>query len=135
MSAYSKKNHSSGSPSCEKMHKSSLATAFQEANPQMTLKHMVPLKSLRLSRNHSGELLSFVIKVAALEAVRRFSKARCPTLWRFVQAFQVLGYPPLKWLQRWSPLRLVIRGAQVGSIRAVEKYCHTIYVFSVYILS
>lgn len=114
MSAISKTIHSSRSPAGEKMHKSSLTAAFQEANPQRTLKHLAPLKSLRLSPNHSGEILSFLIKVAALETVRRFSKARCPILWQFVQAFQVLGYPPLKWLRRWGPLRLVIRGAQVG---------------------
>lgn len=111
MSTYSKKDHGP-IPACEKMHKSSLVASFQEANPQMTLKHLAPLKSLRLSPNHSGEVLSFVIKLAALEIVRRFSKARCPILWRFVQAFPVLGYPPLKWLQRWGPLRLIIRGAQ-----------------------
>ncbi|KAL0912024.1 hypothetical protein M5K25_017965 [Dendrobium thyrsiflorum] len=112
MSTYSKKNHSPRSPACEKMHKSSLVASFQEANPQMTLKHVVPLKSLRLSPNHSGKILSFVIKLAALETVRRFSKAKCPILWRFVQAFQVLGYPPLKWLQRWGPLSLIVRGTQ-----------------------
>ncbi|KAK8941145.1 hypothetical protein KSP39_PZI010510 [Platanthera zijinensis] len=94
------------------MHKNSVVISSQGVNPQKTLKHMVSLKSLRLSRDHSGELLSFVIKVAALEAVRRFSKKRCPILWKFVQAFQVLSYPPLKWIQRWGPLRLIIRGAQ-----------------------
>ncbi|KAK8969499.1 hypothetical protein KSP40_PGU008056 [Platanthera guangdongensis] len=94
------------------MHKNSVVISSQGVNPQKTLKHMVSLKSLRLSRDHSGELLSFVIKVAALEAVRRLSKKRCPILWKFVQAFQVLSYPPLKWLQRWGPLRLIIRGAQ-----------------------
>lgn len=107
-----KKKQASEIPASEKMHKKRVVFSSQDVNPQKTLKHMVSLKSLRLSRDHSGELLSFVIKVAALEAVRRFSNKKCPILWKFVQAFQVLSYPPLKWLQRWGPLRLIIRGAQ-----------------------
>ncbi|KAG0465177.1 hypothetical protein HPP92_019341 [Vanilla planifolia] len=59
------------------------------------------------------ERILHIIKVAALETVRRFSEVRCPSLWKVVQAFQIFCYPPFKWLQRWGPLRIIVRGAQI----------------------
>ncbi|PKA63251.1 hypothetical protein AXF42_Ash017719 [Apostasia shenzhenica] len=99
-------------PAVENMQKLSLVAASQEASLCRTVKDKLPSKPLRLSLNHSRELLSFTIKIAALETVRRLSKAWCPILWRVVQSFQLLSYPPFKWLQRWGPLGIIIRGAQ-----------------------
>ncbi|KAL3518214.1 hypothetical protein ACH5RR_020803 [Cinchona calisaya] len=58
---------------------------------------------------------SFLLKVAALEVVRRFSKARCPFLWSTLQALQVVCYPPFKWIQRWNPFRTLVKGVQMLS--------------------
>ncbi|KAG0465173.1 hypothetical protein HPP92_019337 [Vanilla planifolia] len=95
-----------------KMQKISLVASAKEGTSQKTFQHLLPLKTLKLAPIHSRELFSFIIKVAALETVRRFSEVRCPSLWKVVQAFQIFCYPPFKWLQRWGPLRIIVRGAQ-----------------------
>lgn len=77
-----------------------------------TFKHISPPKPLSLRRGPTREIAFFLLKVAALEAVRRLSRARCPFVWRAVQAFQCLCYPPFKWIQRWTPLRILVKGAQ-----------------------
>lgn len=58
---------------------------------------------------------SFLLEVAALEVVRRFSKARCPVIWSGLQALQVVCYPPFKWIQRWNPCRALVKSMQVGA--------------------
>ena len=82
--------------------------------PHRALKHVVPLKQLR--GKHTDQLVVFLLKVAALEAVRRLSKARCPVVWRVVQALQVLGCPPFKWIQRWGPLGIIVKAVQVCAL-------------------
>ncbi|XP_047314573.1 uncharacterized protein LOC124918472 [Impatiens glandulifera] len=62
-----------------------------------------------------GNAALFVVKVVALEAVRRFSRARCPFLWCGIQALQVLCVPPVKWIQKWAPLKCLINGVQTLS--------------------
>ena len=79
--------------------------------PHRALKHVVPLKQLR--GKHTDQFVVFLLKVAALEAVRRISKARCPVVWRVIQALQVLGCPPFKWIQRWGPLGIIVKAVQV----------------------
>jgi hypothetical protein len=68
---------------------------------------------LILSRESTGQVASFLVKVIALEVVRRISKAKCPFVWNSIQALQVLGYPPFRWIQRWAPLKFVVQGIQV----------------------
>lgn len=80
------------------------------------LKHVVPLKRLRTKRG--DEIVVFLLKVAALEAIRRLSRSRCPVLWRVVQGLQVLGCPPFKWVQRWQPLGFVVRAVQVCAFKS-----------------
>ncbi|GAB2274336.1 hypothetical protein Dimus_009101 [Dionaea muscipula] len=63
----------------------------------------------------AGDAALFVLKVAALEALRRFSRARCPLVWRGVQGLQVVCSPPFKWIQRWFPFRSFIMGIQTFS--------------------
>lgn len=75
--------------------------------------HIAPLKSLRLGQGPSSEVVWFLIKVAALEGIRRLSTPRFPFVWRAVQAVQFLCYPPLKWIQRWAPFKILVHGAQV----------------------
>ncbi|KAI5666056.1 hypothetical protein M9H77_15909 [Catharanthus roseus] len=58
---------------------------------------------------------SFLLEVAALEVVRRFSKARCPVIWSGLQALQVVCYPPFKWIQRWNPCRALVKSMQMLS--------------------
>ncbi|KAE9461129.1 hypothetical protein C3L33_06933, partial [Rhododendron williamsianum] len=60
----------------------------------------------------AGDAALFLIKVAALETLRRFSKARCPVVWCGIQALQALCYPPLRWIQRWAPFKGLISSMQ-----------------------
>ncbi|PKA48550.1 hypothetical protein AXF42_Ash017449 [Apostasia shenzhenica] len=112
MSTLSKRCQTPRSPAGEEMRNRSLASSPEEAIPLRPSKLLVSSKTLRLIPNHSAEIFSLAIKVAALETLRRFSKARCPILWRVVRSFQVLSYPPFKWMQRWGPLRILVNGAQ-----------------------
>ncbi|KAM7279807.1 hypothetical protein ACFE04_006941 [Oxalis oulophora] len=57
----------------------------------------------------------FLLKLAALEAVRRVSNAKCPFVWRGIQGLQLLCIPPLKWIQRWLPLKGLINGLEALS--------------------
>ncbi|CAJ1955754.1 unnamed protein product [Sphenostylis stenocarpa] len=62
-----------------------------------------------------GRTTLFLLKVAALEIIRRFSKSKCPCLWRGLQALQILCYPPFKWIQRWAPFKGLVDNMQVLS--------------------
>lgn len=62
-----------------------------------------------------GRATFFLLKVAALEAVRRLSESRCPCVWRGLQGLQILVYPPFKWIQRWAPFRGLVKSMQVLS--------------------
>lgn len=88
--------------------------ASNEKKPTMVLaplKHVLPLRQLKLGTG-ANEAVCFLAKVAALEAARRISSARCPVMWNAVQALQLLSYPPFKWAERWTPLGFLIRGIQ-----------------------
>lgn len=92
----------------EKDSKISLvASTPSQVIPHGALKHVVPLKQLR--GKHTDQIVVFLLKVAALEAVRRISRARCPVVWRVVQALQVLACPPIKWIQKWGPLGILVK--------------------------
>ncbi|XP_014494631.1 sec14 cytosolic factor [Vigna radiata var. radiata] len=62
-----------------------------------------------------GRATFFLLKVAALETVRRLSKSKCPCVWRGLQGLQILVYPPFKWIQRWAPFRGLVKSMQVLS--------------------
>ncbi|KAH0659730.1 hypothetical protein KY289_028478 [Solanum tuberosum] len=66
-------------------------------------------------RGSGNQLVFFLVKVAALEAVRRISRSKCPFVWSGLQALQVVCYPPLKWMQRWNPFRVLVEGMQMLS--------------------
>lgn len=66
----------------------------------------VPLQNhVVIGRKIAGDATLFLLKVAALEAVRRFSLAKCPSVWNGLQGLQMIGFPPFKWLQRWAPFK------------------------------
>ncbi|CAN4100947.1 unnamed protein product [Withania somnifera] len=66
-------------------------------------------------RGSGNQLVLFLVKVAALEAVRRISRSKCPLVWSGLQSLQVVCYPPLKWMQRWNPFRVLVEGMQILS--------------------
>lgn len=81
-----------------------------------TFLEKVPLfNNGKIRQSPMNNVALFLLKVGALETVRRLSKARCPFVWSGLQALQVFCYPPLKWLQRWDPFRNLIKGAQILS--------------------
>ncbi|KAL6536361.1 hypothetical protein OROGR_012933 [Orobanche gracilis] len=69
----------------------------------------------QIRKGTGGLVASFLIKTIVLEAVRRFSRAKCPFMWTGLQGLQVLCYPPLKWIQCWNPFRYLVRGMQMIS--------------------
>ncbi|KAL6967485.1 hypothetical protein U1Q18_033295 [Sarracenia purpurea var. burkii] len=69
----------------------------------------------RMGRGTAHDAALFLLKIAALETVRRFSRARCPFVWCAIQALQFLCYPPLKWIQRWVPIKGLVNCLQTLS--------------------
>ncbi|XP_043700280.1 ubiquitin C-terminal hydrolase 12-like [Telopea speciosissima] len=82
---------------------------------QKRFKHITSLDHVRLGNGTAGHIAFFLLKVTALEIVRRFSKAKCPFLWSGLGALQLLCYPPFKWIQRWSLFRGLVKGMQALS--------------------
>ncbi|XP_037436863.1 SEC14-like protein 1 [Triticum dicoccoides] len=111
MANFTKNFQSSSKPDGEKKYQGTLVASPAKAISPKTIKHIVP-KQLILSRESTGHVASFLVKVIALEVVRRISKAKCPFVWNSIQALQVLGYPPFRWIQRWAPLKFVVQGIQ-----------------------
>ncbi|KAL3844448.1 hypothetical protein ACJIZ3_001851 [Penstemon smallii] len=79
------------------------------------LRSITSLDKWKIGKGTGGQVATFLVKTIALEAVRRFSRAKCPFVWTGLQALQVLCYPPLKWIQRWFPFGFVVEGMQMLS--------------------
>ncbi|KAF5184310.1 Sec14 cytosolic factor like [Thalictrum thalictroides] len=79
---------------------------------QKSVKHMDSLYRNKPGLEFAGHIAIFLLKVAALEMVRRLSKDKCPFVWRSLQALQVLCYSPFKWIQRWAPFKSLVMGIQ-----------------------
>jgi hypothetical protein len=60
----------------------------------------------------TGKLLVFLIKVSALEALRRASQAKCRPIWWSLQWLSIFQAPPFNWLQRWAPFRFLAQATQ-----------------------
>ncbi|XP_050368147.1 uncharacterized protein LOC126786379 isoform X2 [Argentina anserina] len=73
------------------------------------------LGALRIGNGVVTQAALFVLKVAALEAVRRLSRAKCSWLWRGFQALQFLCYPPFKWFRRFAPFKALVDNLQTVS--------------------
>lgn len=84
-------------------------------------KSVAPVKSLKRVNlaNAAGQLLLFGAKVAALDAVRRLSQARCRPLWWGLQGIFTIQAPPFNWLQRWSPFQHIAQATQVFLLQHV----------------
>ena len=95
--------------------KKCVVTSGSEAFSQNTLRHVGSLYHAKIVKGNARHVALFFLKVATLEMVRRFSKAKCPFAWRGLQALQVLCYPPFKWIQRWAPFKGLVKGMQVHS--------------------
>ncbi|KAK1642885.1 hypothetical protein QYE76_060690 [Lolium multiflorum] len=111
MANFAKNFQSPSKQDSEKKYQGTLIASPAKAISPKTIKHILP-RQLVLSRESTGQVAAFLAKVIALEVVRRISKARCPFIWNSIQALQVLGYPPFRWIQRWAPLKFVVQGIQ-----------------------
>ncbi|MQL74746.1 hypothetical protein Taro_007115 [Colocasia esculenta] len=95
--------------------KCSLAATSPRLVSAKMVKRMIPLTHFGLEGGTTGRILLFLLKVAALEAVRRFSRVKCPMIWKVLQGLQILTYSPFKWIQRWAPIRSLVKGMQTIS--------------------
>ncbi|KAL3523796.1 hypothetical protein ACH5RR_016630 [Cinchona calisaya] len=94
---------------CKKQSITYLACSASKVLSQKALKCITSVKQQMQGSGVAGNILVFLVTTAALEVVRRFSRAKCPFIWRALQALQVLCYPPFKWLQRWHPFKGLVK--------------------------
>ncbi|KAK7312484.1 hypothetical protein VNO77_36377 [Canavalia gladiata] len=99
----------------QKTYNKLLVASRPKGFAQRNYQHLVSLTHRDFGNSAVGRATIFLLKVAALEAVRRFSKSKCPCIWRGLQGLQVLVYPPFKWIQRWAPFRGLVKSMQVLS--------------------
>lgn len=89
-----------------------LVASFPKSLLQNAVVPFVSLKQLKVTRETTGQLVFFLLKVAALEVVRRISEAKFPVLWKGIQGIGLLKCPPFSWLQRWTPFRHLAKSTQ-----------------------
>eukprot|EP00258_Populus_trichocarpa_P048730 XP_024464749.1 SEC14-like protein 5 isoform X1 [Populus trichocarpa] len=94
------------------VYKRNIIASSLKACPLSAYKHIV---SSRHVTGPVGQVAIFLLKVAALETVRRVSRCKCPHVWNGLQALQLLCYPPFKWIQRWAPFKGLVKGVQMFS--------------------
>ncbi|KAL2653243.1 hypothetical protein R1flu_021371 [Riccia fluitans] len=73
---------------------------------------ILSIKRVRLTKSSTGQLLVFLLKLAALEAVRRGTKKKCPQIWWGLQGITLFQTPPFSWFQRFGPVRQLVRNTQ-----------------------
>lgn len=112
----------------KKLPKSFLVASAHKASSRPSFRQIA---SIRHGKSGNGAVFGnaalFLLKVAALETVRRFSKANCPFAWRGLQALQVLCFPPFKWIQRFAPFKGLVKGMQVCFWRLVECFAISVH--------
>lgn len=114
----------------KKGSKTNYVASAPKAFPRRNHRQVALLSCGKIGGGAAGHVAIFLLKVAALETVRRVSRAKCPFIWRGIQALQVICYPPFKLIQRWSPFKGLIRGMQVGYFKilnSLETYEFTRY--------
>ncbi|KAK2985004.1 hypothetical protein RJ640_015599 [Escallonia rubra] len=99
----------------EKMSSICLTASAPKSFSHKFSNHIASVRFGKIGSGTGSQLAFFLLKVAALEAVRRFSRARCPFVWSGLQALQVLCCPPFKWIQKWEPFRFLVKGMQILS--------------------
>lgn len=92
-----------------------LVASASKGLSQTTFKCVTAVKQHIQGNPTACEIVVFLLKVAALEVVRRFSKARCTFVWRALQALQIFSYPPFKWIERWGPFKGFVKHTKVVS--------------------
>ncbi|XP_023761021.1 uncharacterized protein LOC111909437 isoform X1 [Lactuca sativa] len=102
----------SSEPSNSKL---TLVASCSKSLSHKSLKQIPVFNNGRIRKSHVNDMALFLLKVGALETVRRLSKHRCPFIWSSLQTLQVFCYPPLKWLQRWKLFGNLIKGMQMLS--------------------
>ena len=100
----------------KKGYKGNLVVSSPKAFPRSSYRQITTLRNRRDVKDAAGHIAIFLLKVAALETVRRVSKAKCPFLWRGIQALQVICYPPVNCIQKWAPFKGLVKGMQVCSL-------------------
>nr|XP_016500993.1 PREDICTED: phosphatidylinositol/phosphatidylcholine transfer protein SFH12-like isoform X2 [Nicotiana tabacum] len=96
-----------------KLPKICLVASATKHFSEKTLKCITKVKQSVQTSGAAGDVVVFLATTAALEIVRRLSKCRCPFIWRGLQALQVLCYPPFKWIQKWAPLKALVKQLQM----------------------
>ncbi|KAK1378071.1 CRAL-TRIO lipid binding domain-containing protein [Heracleum sosnowskyi] len=71
----------------------------------------VSLMKLGVGHPLVGDIGVFLLTTATLEIVRRLSNAKCPFVWKGLQALQILCYLPLSWIQR-TPFKGLVKNMQ-----------------------
>jgi hypothetical protein len=67
----------------------------------------------------SSQFLTFLVKLAALEMVRRGSMAICRPIWWGLQALSLIQAPPFNCLQRWTQIHILAQATQSFSMPMV----------------
>ncbi|KAK4353705.1 hypothetical protein RND71_025899 [Anisodus tanguticus] len=96
----------------ERLPKFCLVASATKHFTAKTLKCITKVKQSVQTSGAGGDVVIFLATTAVLEIVRRLSKARYPFIWSSLQALQVLCYPPFKWIQKWAPLKPLVRQLQ-----------------------
>ncbi|KAK2382527.1 Sec14p phosphatidylinositol transfer family protein [Trifolium repens] len=99
----------------KRMYQKQLVASRPNGFAQRYCEPLVSLRHSDFGNSALGRTTFFLLKVAALEAVRRFSKSRCPCVWRGLQGLQFLVYPPFRGIQRWATFRGLVKSMQVLS--------------------
>ncbi|BFI04561.1 hypothetical protein MPTK1_1g14630 [Marchantia polymorpha subsp. ruderalis] len=73
---------------------------------------ILSMKRVRLTKDSTGHFFVFLLKLAALEAVRRGTIAKCPQIWWGLQGISLFQAPPFSWFQRWGPIRQLVQGTE-----------------------
>jgi len=97
----------------KKTYKKQLVASRPKGFAQRYCEPLVSLTHSDFGSSAVGRAAFFLVKVAALEAVRRFSKSRCPCVWRGLQGLQILVCPPFQWIQKWAVFRGLVKSMQV----------------------
>lgn len=108
-------SETAGSTTSRKDSKIALVASVSKPLSHTFLKNIPSFNNAKIRKSHVNDVAFFLLKVGALEAIRRLSKARCPFVWSGLQGLQAFCYPPLKWLERWLPFKNLIKGAQILS--------------------
>ncbi|PNY09224.1 sec14 cytosolic factor [Trifolium pratense] len=99
----------------KKTYQNQLVASRPKGFAQRYCEPLVSLRDSDFGSSAVGRATFFLLKVAALETVRRFSKSRYPCLWRGLQGLQILAIPPFQYIQRWAAFRGLVKSMQVLS--------------------